>query len=332
METFADTEALNITAEDVAVDAAGNVYATGDAYGGTQAEPALTLRYSPEGVADPPIRFAGPVGSSSPFANAVTPTGELVVAGSTAHDGLAGEFSVVRFDANGQVAWEYSTGGAGSATFDIARDVASAGTDLVATGYVDGNTATNEDVWTVRLDAAGQVVWSHRYTTAPTGADVGSSITADGEDNVFVGGSAQIAPGDYDALILKYDPLGTLAWSRTYSGGALGFETARAVAPDGDGGVWAAGSVEIDLGVSAYFVVHYDAAGVLIGEELYPGPLGGGSDAFDLVVDAAGSVYVTGESPGPQGDDDAVTLKLSDTLFADGFESGDVGRWSSATP
>ena len=232
-ETFSDTEALNITAEAVAVDAAGNVYATGDGYGGVGAEPGLTVRYSPEGVAEPPIRYPGPMGASFPNATVVTAGDELAVAGSTLYEGLAGQFDVVLFDANGQVAWEYQTGGAGSATFDIARDIAVAGTGLVATGYVNGNTATNENVWTVRLDPAGQEIWSHQYTTGPTGADVG-------------------------------------------------------------------------------------------------GPLGGDSDAFDLVADGAGSVYATGRSPSLDGDRDATTLKISDGLFADGFESGDISRWSTA--
>jgi hypothetical protein len=328
LETFTDPEGAFVDAEDVAVDAAANVYATADAYGSATAEPAATVRYDLDGVASPLISYSGPEGGSFPRANGVSADGELVVAGSTLYEGVGGQFAVALFDVNGEFVWEYQTGGDGAATNDLAHDVVTVGTDVVATGYVNGNTAQGQDVWTVRLDRAGQVVWADQYTTAPEGTDTGNRVAVDGSGNVFVAGSAEMGFGEYDALVLKYDEQGTLLWDRHYSGSASGVETARAVAPDGEGGAWVAGSILIAPGVSAFFVVHYDADGVLVGEEIYPGPLGGGSRAADVVADATGAAYATGRSPGDGTDYDVATLKISRTLFADGFESGDLSRWS----
>lgn len=330
LETFGDPEGAFVLAEDVAVDAAGTVYATADAYGSATGEPAVTVPYDLDGVASPPISYAGPEGGSFPRGNGVNADGELVVAGSTLYEGVGGQFAVSLFDANGQFVWEYQTGGDGPATSDLAHDVATVGSDVVATGYVNGNTAQGQDVWTVRLDRAGQVVWADQYTTAPAGTDTGHRVAVDGSGNVFVAGSAEMAFGEYDALVLKYDEQGALLWDRHYSGSASGVDTARAVAPDGEGGAWVAGSILIAPGVSAFFVLHYDTDGTLVGEEIYPGPLGGGSRAVDVVADATGSAYATGRSPGDGTDDDVATLKISRTLFADGFESGDLSRWSAS--
>jgi hypothetical protein len=69
---------------------------------------------------------------------------------------------------------------------------------------VDGNTLLTGTTKTIKLDAAGNVIWS-----APYG---GRAVSADTNGNVFVTGFS-----DLDYSTAKLTPSGTNLWTRTFS-------------------------------------------------------------------------------------------------------------------
>jgi len=142
------------------------------------------------------------------------------------------------------------------------------------------------------------------------GYDRAAAITTDGAGNSYVAGSAEAKKGASSFVVVKD---GAKRWTARYDGsrGGAGGE-ARAVAVDGAGNVYAAGSIS-DGAVFGqnfdYLIVKFGPDGKQRWAYRYNGPGNGGDAVSALVVDGAGNAYVTGSSYG-QGFDWA-TLKLS---------------------
>jgi Beta-propeller repeat len=102
-----------------------------------------------------------------------------------------------------------------------------------------------------------------------------------------------------------------LDWVRNYSSGFdPEFAFAHAVAPDGLGNVYVTGSSYGPNGAADFATVKYSNSGDTLWVQRYNGPEDNWDIARALVVDAAGNVYVTGESYGSEFFD-YVTIKYS---------------------
>ena len=89
---------------------------------------------------------------------------------------------------------------------------------IVAVGLATPlGTNTTSDVWIIKIDTAGNVIWSKTYGDTPN--EAARSITL-AQDNTFMiaGYTDQIITNDYDFLILKIDPSGNMLWNQTFGG------------------------------------------------------------------------------------------------------------------
>jgi hypothetical protein len=111
---------------------------------------------------------------------------------------------------------------------------------IYVSGYTSGSldeTANRggRDVFVVKFNAAGNQLWSRQFGTEDH--DFGSSLAADPEGGVYVGGGKdhpEFRFGQFgDALVARYTSDGTLAWVRHLDGG--GFDDGWSVAADADG-------------------------------------------------------------------------------------------------
>lgn len=167
-------------------------------------------------------------------ATAATPDGGCVVAGGSRSNNA--EFTgnhgtddvwIAKLDENGATEWSRMLGGT---DFEIAHDIdLCADGGYVVAGYAgstDGDVLGNHgssDGWVVRLDAAGNIVWS--VAVGGSGGDVLNSVreTADG-GFVLAGGTlsndGQVTGnhGGGDAWLAYLDADGNLVWSRSLGG------------------------------------------------------------------------------------------------------------------
>ncbi|HTL55015.1 MAG TPA: SBBP repeat-containing protein, partial [Candidatus Limnocylindrales bacterium] len=88
------------------------------------------------------------------------------------------------------------------------------------------------------------------------------------------------------------------AWVARYSGPINSTAAAVAMALDGSGNVYVAGSLIWTNGASDYLTVKYAANGTQLWAQAYDGPSNAVDIAKALAVDGAGDVYVTGASEG----------------------------------
>lgn len=128
--------------------------------------------------------------------------------------------------------WESTFGGD---ILDIATAIASIPADggYIFTGYTKSVGAGGEDVWLVKTDKYGNVVW--QKTIGGTKNDAANSVvpTADG-GYIIAGYTYSKGAGQSDVWVIKTNSKGNPEWENTYGG--IEADQAVAVLPSPDGG------------------------------------------------------------------------------------------------
>lgn len=216
-------------------------------------------------------------GDDVPYAALETPDGGFVVAGSTRADTTTQDFDfwVVKLDRDGDVEWQRAYGGP---EWDAASGVAAAGDGgYVLVGRTESSGAGNIDLWVLRIDAAGGVLWQRTF--GGDNHDWAETVVATPDGGFLVGGrTASQGLFRYDAWLVRLDGAGDVLWQRRHDWG--GPSVAAAVDVTADGGFVVAEQIEIDDTDLA--LVKLDAAGDAEWWRVY-GDLGGQASA-DLPV------------------------------------------------
>jgi len=154
--------------------------------------------------------------SGSP--NAIDVNSNVYLAGYTGLSSSAANLTVLKYDSLGvlQYTASYDNGGYDNANA-IRVDIA--GFAYIA-GVSDGG-ATGLDIVVVKVDAAGNIVWSSRFDGgAGGGHDEAYDLCVDPSGNVCVTGKSQSATGN-DIIALKLNgSSGALIWQHSFNGSA----------------------------------------------------------------------------------------------------------------
>lgn len=139
----------------------------------------------------------------------------------------------------------------------------------VITGTTQSYGAGGRDVWVVRLDPAGRVLWERSYG-GPLD-DSGDGVAETPDLGFIVGGAtASFGAGDVDGWVLKLDALGDIEWQRTY-GGVEG-DSIRAVRTTRPNGYVAAGGTRsFGAGDEDIWVLKLDVTGNVQWERTFGG-------------------------------------------------------------
>jgi hypothetical protein len=171
------------------------------------------------------------------------------------------------------------------------------------------------DYATIKYDSDGNEVWLARYDGDANSSDGATAIALDGAGNVYVTGYSKGPGTDADYATIKYDADGNEVWVTRYDGEPNKYDKAAAIAVDDSCNVYVTGCSDGPGTGADYVTIKYDADGNEVWAARYNGPAGNGSDkAWDLVIDDACNVYVTGSSKGTF--EDYATVKYD----ADGNE------------
>jgi hypothetical protein len=197
--------------------------------------------------------------------------------------------------------------------------------------FVLTNTSSLEDVYVVKYNSSGNVIWAKSAGSADF--DEGTSICADDSGNIIVTGVfygssisfgnftlTNFAFGAFDIFTVKYDPVGNVIWAK--SAGGNNMDWANSVCADDSGNVLVTGYfnsasiafgndtlTQSNNGSSKYFIVKYD----LSGNELWAKTATGSNDVegYAVSVDGAGNVFVTGNFQGSSVSFGSITLSSS---------------------
>lgn len=238
--------------------------------------------------------YGGPVPSQGVFDLRQLPGGRLVVAGYTASFGSGTPFHwLLDLElASGKVLAESALSSAAGGFADGAAVAADGGALFLGRNVID--LFTKHDAWLVRVDSAGDVEWSERFTTPGSGRFFlfDAAELADGSW-IAVGTAGEFDFPPQHAWVVRLAASGEPLWSFEYGGGSV--ESPRAVVATADGGFVVAGATDSSgAGGDDVWVLKLDGGGNLQWQRTY-----GGSDADqaeDIVALDGGGFAVVGSS------------------------------------
>jgi uncharacterized delta-60 repeat protein len=288
----------------IVVDGEANVIVTGRGGGDF-----LTFKYSPDGAELWSRLYDGPGnGSDTAVALGVTPTGEIIVTGSSNGDGTVVnmDYATVKYSPDGNEIWVRRFDGPGQLADHPVGLAIDADGNAIVTGYSLG--VSEHDYVTIKYSADGTELWQRRYDGPVNGRDAAQAVVTDDAGNIFVTGASQTHetfPWAYtshmDYATIKYAPDGTQLWLNYYTGTHHGYDQAYAMAVDASGNVLVTGSSHKEGG---YYRVTSDIASVKYssdGTELWTQRHETGGSNEDkpksIIVDAAGNSVVVGMAP-----------------------------------
>lgn len=166
--------------------------------------------------------------------------GCLAVGYTTSYGAGASDALLVALDSRGDTLWTRSCG---TARFDVVYDAdrTTDGSWLVA-GCVDGpSTWVAGDLWLVKVDDAGDTLWTRRYG-GPQGDGAFYMQPSPGGGFLVAGSTASFGNGRDDVWLLRVDDAGDTAWTATFGG--WGREFGHCCCPVSDGGYAVTGMTE----------------------------------------------------------------------------------------
>ena len=298
-----------IMQQDIAVDAAGNVYAM-SAYGALYNYTVRVTKYDSSGTEQWNV---GRPGSSDNLPDmAIGLSGSVYIAVTNkVHTGYF-DYEVSKYDTNGTNLWTVFYNGP-SNTFDGVSAIA---VDSNDNAYVTGRSAgNNAEFATIKYDPNGVQMWVARHLTPSTGADIPSDIMIDSMGNIYVTGTVfvELLPGFVQinaVTTIKYDSAGNELWVASH-------QYTHTASNDGLGSLAIDSSDDVYLAVvtrdsgPAYKVFKYNKGGSVEWEWSYSWPDGSGSD-YIRAIDASSMdrVIVTGTAHRTGSDYAIVTVQL----------------------
>ena len=250
-------------------------------------------------------RYNGPVnGDDRACALVVDGSDNIYVTGYSTGNGTGTDYATVKYNSSGNQLWERRHNLLGNGNDYAYATTLDGYGNICVTGV--GYNGANHDYNTIKYDPSGNLLWLRGFDAGWT--DHARDIAADVSGYVYVTGySAPSPPEDLDYVTIKYDPTGSVAWSRAFNGPANGDDSASAITIDASGNVFVTGQCKISnapVTQRGVGTVKYDAGGNFIYAWYIPPPPNTVNNyAFDIVVDTAGYVYVTGRGYGAAGFD-----------------------------
>lgn len=280
---------------DVAVDASGNVYVTGES--GVDANGLntdyITIKYNSSGVQQWAVRFNGPPSGIDRAERIVLDNAGNPIVTGRADNGDDDDWYTIKYNtANGNTIWTNIT--------DYTKN--DRPTDMVIDAsnnvYITGRTrAENYDLATRKIDAAGNTLWTKFYQGIDD--DRGTAVAVDGSGNVYVTGrsdaNANVLVEVYDIVTIKYNSAGTQQWLKAYTG-AGGQDLAERIAVNSNGDVFIAGSTDVDATAGEnmdYLALKYAADGTLTYAKTFDGGANGADEAVALGL-ISGEAVISG--------------------------------------
>ena len=210
----------------------------------------------------------GGSGSEGAYSIQQTADGGYIVAGWTYSFGAGqNDMWVLKLDSAGNFVWQKTYGGS---SYEEAYSIQQTGDGgYVVAGYTYSSGAGDADMWVLKLDSYGNIVWQKIY--GGSGDDRAYSVqqTADG-GYIVAGRSNTFKAGLWDMWVLKLDSSGAVTWQKTY-GASVG-EFAWSVQQIADGN-YIVGGFTHSFGAGNYdmLVLKLDSAGNILWQKTFGG-------------------------------------------------------------
>jgi len=200
------------------------------------------------------------------------------------------DFWLLKLYENGNVNWQKVYGGSGAEVPWDVNQTADGG--YIVAGCTGSFGVGSDDLWIVKLDSEGHVVWEKSY--GGPGSDCAASVrqTEDG-GYIVAGGTSSFGAGSSDFWLLKLDGSGNVTWEKAYGG--TGYDYVTSLGQTSDKGYIMAGYTS-SFGVtnSGMWIIKVDENGVITWQKTYGGT--GYDYAESITQTQDGGYIVAGET------------------------------------
>ncbi len=278
----------------LALDEAGNVYVTGAGSG--HADDYTTIKYNSDGVQQWMAQYTSPGNYyDKPNAIAVDSEGNVYVTGySNTRSFYNHDYTTIKYNSSGQEQWIAIYDGTGGEDDEAKAIVVDTDGNVYVTGDCYDEHFSNYCM-TIKYDPGGNRVWTaaYHFQFANIGYAIAEDMVLDNAGNVYIAGYHG-DERDSEFLVVKYDSFGVEQWAEHISASGGSYDYCHAMTIDADANLYVTG--EGFCSTTDYVTIKLDSDGNVEWISSYDGNWGGDDSANDIVVDAEGNVYVTGES------------------------------------
>lgn len=299
------------------VDASGNATVSGHAdteSGAGIQNAAVVLRYSNAGVLSWSTLLDDAGRNVITDALAVDATGKIYVAGYTES---VPDRNTILFQLNtaGDEQWKRTWNGVGDNGDNMHALVRDGLNNIVLAGYTTAFDA-DRNFLVMKLGADGDLVWTRTFngTSTRQSTDDAMALTVDNDHNIYAAGFVKNSGTGYDMFVCKLNKNGDSVWVYQYNDAAAN-ETDKAIGihVSGTGDITICGRSDQDATAASnddIVVIRLNNAGVQQWMSRYNGTGNGDDFPKQMIVSAAGNVYVTGKTFNGT-DMDAVVIKYN---------------------
>lgn len=197
-----------------------------------------------------------------------TSDGDYIAAGWSFSVGAGGTDAwILKITPNGNLQWQKTYGSKG---YDFAHSVVET-TDggIVFVGQSDIASGSDNDVWIVKLDNSGNIVWQKTYGGSKD--ESGRAVLQNPDGTLIVGAwSKSFGNSSSDFWLLKLNPDGSIIWQKAYL--ANGEDNFFAIErTKNDGYILVGGSNSIDNSDYDFLVLRVDGDGSIVWKKAYGG-------------------------------------------------------------
>jgi uncharacterized delta-60 repeat protein len=280
----------------IAVDKDGNVYVTGDSWGGSSGYDYVTIKYNPAGVQMWVSIYDGP-GNSSAVVVKTDDAANVYVTGYGTVTAPNQDIVTIKYSSAGTELWvKRFDGPTNSVDAPNALAVDNIG-DVYVCGFANtsATTTANYDFVTVKYNGTGDQEWVRYYNGTVNANDVATSVAIDITGNIIVTGSSPGSGSGKDIVTIKYNPQGVQQWTSRYNGTGNSDDWPNSVITDTEGNSYVTGATKKN-GYQDYITIKYNPEGAEVWVAIYNGPGNRDDCANASTIDDNGNLYVTGFS------------------------------------
>ncbi len=167
---------------------------------------------------------------------------------------------------------------------------------------------------TIKYNSSGVLEWAARYQGNYYIYNDAFAVTADNSGNVYVTGENGASGGAHaDIVTVKYNSSGVQVWAVRTTGSGVNNDVGRSIAVDASGNIYVVGSVVTTGTGSDITTIKYSQDGNIQWMIPYNRQGSSGDMGKELVLDAAGNIYVSGSTniPNTASGTDITTIKYN---------------------